>query len=104
MKDPSHKLSGGRVSRKTESEYHALRRLLKAEPDVHDVIELAKDAAGHWLYLIRTPLDWVFPRFVIGSTDALNEAPEILLRCSAEWSARAEWDRLTLQPPAPAES
>ena len=89
-------LSGGRVSAKTESEYHALRRLIKAEPDVHDVLELAKDDSGQWLYLIRTPLEWVFPKYVIGSTDAKNEKPQVLVRCSAEWSALAEWNRQTL--------
>lgn len=89
-------MSGGRLAAATESEYFALRALIKAEEDVTDILELAKRADGSWLYLIRTPLDWVFPKYVIGRTDAANESPVPLAKCSALWSARAEWDRLTL--------
>lgn len=90
------KQTGGRLAADTEAEYHALRALIKAEEDVSDILELAKDENGKWLYLIRTPLDWVFPKYVIGQTDELNENPVVLMRCSAVWSAQAEWDRLTL--------
>lgn len=89
-------MSGGRVSAKTESEYHSIRRLIKAESDVHDVLELSRQKDGSWLYLIQTPLAWVFPKYVIGKTDLANESPVVLVRCSAEWSVRAEWDRMTL--------
>lgn len=91
-----NKMSGGRLAAETEAEYHALRARIKAEPDVTDILELAKRRDGSWLYMIRPPLDWVFPKYVIGRTDLMNENPVPLAKCSALWSARAEWDRLTL--------
>lgn len=94
MKKPNQ-MTGGRLSAAIEAEYHALRALIKARPDVYDVIELAKDDSGRWLYLIQCPLEWVFPKFVIGDTDTKNETPVPLVRCSARWAAEDEWVKLT---------
>ena len=91
----TYQMTGGRLAAEIEAEYHALRAMIKAEPDVYDVLELAMDATGRWLYLIQCPLEWVFPKFVIGMTNATNDDARPLVRCSARWSADEEWAKLT---------
>lgn len=90
---PVHKYSGGPIDEAGARQYAALRKLIKAEADVYDVLELARRSDGKWLYMIQCPLAWVYPKFVIGITDVENESVDFLFKCGAEWSARAEWDR-----------
>lgn len=87
------RFSGGEISEAHKRQYVALRNALQKEPDVHAVLELARQTDGRWLYLIETPFV-SFPKFVIGRTDVENESVDLLFRCGAEWSARAEWDRI----------
>ncbi len=86
-------LTGGELAAADRMAYCQMLALIRAEGDVHAVLELARMADGRWLYLIETPFI-TFPKFVIGRTDSTNEWVEVLFRCGAEWSARAEWDRL----------
>lgn len=96
--DPLHltnpgSLTGGEIPAEQRRQYVELRNRIQKESDVLQVLELACQCDGRWLYLIQTPFV-TFPKFVIGRTDLSNEWTEILFRCGAEWSARTEWDRL----------
>lgn len=85
-------LSGGETE--DSAEYAALRSKILAEPDVYEVLALSfVPPEQRWLYLIKTPFA-TFPKYVIGYTDSDLAEPEILFSCGAEWSARAEWDKL----------
>lgn len=75
----------------SEANLERLRELIKREADVRRVVELVPLASGRFAYLVETPFE-TFPRFVVGTTDAENEAVEIDLRCGAEWSARAHFE------------
>jgi hypothetical protein len=86
-------LTGGELPPEERRQYVELRDRIQKEPDVLLVHALARQADGRWLYLVETPYI-TFPKFVIGRTDLSNESVELLFRCGAEWSARAEWDRL----------
>jgi len=102
---PDYKLSGGPVPAAHAEEYQALRALIKKHSDVYDVLGLYRREDGMWVYFIQTPLDWVSPKYVIGTTDAQNENFRANVRCDAEWTARAEWSRIELNkgiihPPA----
>jgi len=86
--------TGGQIDEAAQRQYHALRAVLKAEKDVYDVLELSRRADGKWLYLVQTPLDWVFPKYVIGVTDVEAQSVELKFQCGALWSAQAAWDRI----------
>jgi hypothetical protein len=92
LTDPGS-LTGGEIDPEQRRQYVELRDRIQKEKDVLLVHELARQTDGRWLYLIETPFI-TFPKFVIGRTDLSNEWTEILFRCGADWSARAEWDRL----------
>ena len=101
MKNKSNKLSGGPISAKEESEYHALQKLILSESDVFDLVQLARYSPDKWIYMIRTPLDWVSPKYVIGLTDSKNEVVQPLFKCDAYWSAESKWSELTQSDEAP---
>lgn len=86
-------LTGGELPAELREQFVQLRDRIQKEPDVLQLHELSRQNDGRWLYLIQTPFV-TFPKFVIGRTDLTNEWVEVLFRCGAEWSARAEWDRL----------
>jgi hypothetical protein len=100
MKDlSSTRMTGGEITGEQKVQYLRLENLISDEPDVYEVHELMPlPEEGRWLYLVETPYA-TFPKFVIGSTDADNSNPEILFQSGAEWSARAEWDRLKQPTP-----
>lgn len=73
----------------------ALTALLLREPDVREVVALSYlQQEDRWVYLIATPMSWAWPKFVIGTTDRLNERPEICFECGSEWAAHDEWRNL----------
>jgi hypothetical protein len=89
------RMSGGELESPQRDTFLALRRLIEQEPDVFRVLALesfdATDPDSRWLYLIETPFA-SFPRYVIGTTDAGNEDPEILFQSGSEWAAREQWN------------
>lgn len=91
---PAVSLTGGKISEEDEQAWHSMRRKLKASDEVYDVLELSRRCDGKWLYLIQCPLSWVFPKYVIGLTDADVTAAEQVFQSGAEWSAKMEWHKL----------
>jgi hypothetical protein len=86
-------LSGGQISPADREEISMMRARIKGEADVYDVLELSRRCDGTWLYLIRTPLEWTFPAYVIGRCNAELTEVSPMFKCAAEWSARAEWHK-----------
>lgn len=86
------RLSGGEIKDPLRAEYLRLHALLKQEPDVFEVLALAKlpDHNGRWLYWIKTPFA-TYPKHVIGVTDSENKAPKPGFLCGTEWSAADAW-------------
>jgi hypothetical protein len=84
----SPRLSGGEHQKSPED--IKLDALIKAEPDVFRLVDLVQLVDGKFLYQIETPFAG-FPKYVIGSTDAENKAPHILLKCGTEWAADEAW-------------
>lgn len=68
-----------------------LRHRIAGQPDVLRVMDIKVHPTkpGMFLYLIQTPFQ--FPAYVIGTTDACNEAPRVLMGCGMEWSACDYW-------------
>ena len=68
-----------------------LRHRIAGQPDVLRVMDIKPHPTtpGLFLYLIQTPFQ--FPAYVIGVTDAMNEAPRPLITCGMEWSACDYW-------------
>lgn len=68
-----------------------MRTRLEDAEDVKRLLELEERSDGRFRYLIETPYE--FPAFVVGHvsadyTDVVHE-----LKCGAEWSARAQWEK-----------
>jgi len=82
------RLSGGEFQKSPE--HIALEAIIKAEPDVFRLVDLVQLVDGKFLYQIETPFGG-FPKYVIGSTDAENRNPHILLKCGSEWAADEAW-------------
>jgi hypothetical protein len=70
-----------------------LRARIEQEADVKRLLKLEPLANGAFRYLIETPFE-TFPKFVIGTTDALNQSVRIEMRCGALWNAEEHWARL----------
>lgn len=59
--------------------------------EVERIVELIPSGEpGRYLYLIETPHKW--PRYVIGTTDALCDDVRVVLKCGELWSANAAWE------------
>jgi len=93
-----HQLSGGEITGEERELHEKLRNLIIKETDVHRLIDLADIGEGRWLYYIETPFR-TFPKFVIGETDTLNEAPSVIRQFGAQWSSDSFWDQLTQPQP-----
>lgn len=82
------------------AELEQLRDLILQQSDVKRVVGLVSMADGRFAYCIETPF-MTFPRFVVGTTDAVNDDVHIHSRCGAEWSAMACFEKLAGNLDAP---
>jgi len=92
MEKTQDRLSGGETA--DYPEFWKVRVLIQQEADVLEVLALSwLSQESRWLYLIKTPFA-TWPKYVVGTTDATNENPEICFRCGHEEFARKEFDAL----------
>jgi len=88
-------LTGGDLPEKAAHLYQAMRQMLYASPEVREVLALSwLPDVQRWLYMVRTPSAWTYPKYVIGTTDANNTDPAFLFRCGTPRTAWTEWEEL----------
>lgn len=85
-------LTGGEIAPKEAHRYRAMRKLICEQPDVSDLLALSWiPDQQRWLYLVRTPTAWTYPKYVVGTVDEKGVTPKPIFRCGTPKVAWTKW-------------
>jgi len=89
---PEHALTGGEIPMKEAHRYRAMRQHISSRADVSDLLALSwLPEQERWLYLVRTPRAWTYPKYAVGTVDDKGDAAQVFFRCGTPRTAWTEW-------------